>query len=638
MLDPDGKPVSGADVAVLARKQLRFSIWEKPLFTRQEVVGRTKTDAEGKFNLTVARGTGVSSWQARVLATDGKHGLGWQPVSPADGSAAVEIRLPAEQLIRGRLFDLQGQPAAGVKVRIGSLARKAQGNAAADTFWPPEEGLPLGPKIAASDDKGRFTIRGLGSDLTVGLQVHGDRFYLDNLSVATADKAKAENIKAVLTPSHTVEGRVVYEDTGKPVTGADLDVSFYQRNEQGRLVGGGMVDGRTDERGRYRVRFPSATTLGVNVRAPGGAPYLGIWKSVEWPKGAVRQEIDIRLPRGQLVRGKITEASGGKPVAGAYVGFIGTDREALRKRNISATWDKRVVSGADGTFQIGVPAGPGYLFVNGPTPHYIPRIIGSASIQLGKPGGDPMYYHEVVALNLKPEEKTKEVSVTLRRGVTLKGRLVGPDGKPVKQAIMFCGSHPIPYEKNITPLTITDGRFELPGCDPERTYRLVFLATAKKPQLTMLGEAPGSNGRLWLRELLDPDAKLGAAVELPAKEAAARPAVVRLAPCGTAKLTFERANSKPAANHNPWLQLVVSPGPSFTKALEQGTLAAETVTLAAPFGRPNSMPPQADAAGRITIAGLIPGATYRILANDREPLQDFQVEAGKTLELKIVVK
>jgi hypothetical protein len=185
---------------------------------------------------------------------------------------------------------------------------------------------------------------------------------------------------------------------------------------------------------------------------------------------------------------------------------------------------------------------------------------------------------------------------------------------------------------------ISDGQFELPGCDPNRKYRLSILATPRKPQLSMLAEGPGSFGRLWLRELYDANNKFGAAVEIEAKKAADRPVVVKLAPCGTVKVRFLFTNGKPAANHNPWLQHLVSPGPSFTRAMQLGTLAAETITLAAPFSSAKDPAIQADATGRISMAGLIPRATYRLVDNQREPLKDFKVEAGKTTEITVVLK
>src|SRR5438094_916222 len=81
-----------------------------------------------------------------------------------------------------------------------------------------------------------------------------------------------------------------------------------------------------------------------------------------------------------------------------------------------------------------------------PTPasnEFIPQVVGSAGggagkpIPDGKPAGDPAYYHAVVPVDVQTGDKEKEANITLRRGVTVKGRLVGPDEKPVPHAILF---------------------------------------------------------------------------------------------------------------------------------------------------------------------------------------------------------
>jgi hypothetical protein len=349
-------------------------------------------------------------------------------------------------------------------------------------------------------------------------------------------------------------------------------------------------------------------------------------RNVAWVKGASRQEVDLALPRGVLVRGRITEAGSDRPVAGACVLYNGQ-------------WMNRALSAADGSYSLGVPAGAaGPLTVSAPTDDFIPQVIGSAEILAGKKGGDRVYYHAVVPLGLKPDDKVKEVPVVLRRGVTLRGRLVGPDGGPVKDTILFVGGHRPPHEKYLHPIRVRDGRFELTGCDPERTYRLVFIEHPAGV-VPMFGlEALNTYGQLWLTALLGEQNKLGAAVEVSAKEAAAGPVEVRLAPCGSARVRFVGADGKPLARHKPWVQLVVTPGPPSNQAIRDGKLAAEVVTLISQHADPSE--PRADGDGVLVLRGLVPGATYRIKQArlEGEVLEDFTAEAGKMRELTVIVK
>ena len=78
-----------------------------------------------------------------------------------------------------------------------------------------------------------------------------------------------------------------------------------------------------DADGRFRVAAPVVRPPSIASASappsPDGAPYLIAEKQGEWPKGAVEQSVDLALPRGVVVRGKVTEEGTGRPVAGAVV-------------------------------------------------------------------------------------------------------------------------------------------------------------------------------------------------------------------------------------------------------------------------------------------------------------------------------
>jgi hypothetical protein len=536
----------------------------------------------------------------------------------------AEFHLPAEQIIRGRVVDLQGEPVAGARVVVAEMTHKpAKGEKNEGQLGMPTEGLPFGLGVATVSAKGDFTLRGLGANLSAELEVQDDRVEAHSFTVDTADKKQAENVKLALPPGRIVEGRVTYQDSGKPVAGARVMLV---------TAGAGDVTGTTDKDGRYRLnarpgnpQFPDQVNeLGVHVHPPAGEPYWMAIHGVNWEKGATRHEENVALPRGVLARGKVTEAGTGKPVAGAYIQYNGE-------------WTHRAVSGADGSYAFGVPAdATGALLVNGPTADYIPQVIGSADLLGEGKGGDRIYYHAIVPLGVKPGDKEKELPIVLRRGVTLKGRLVGPDGKPAKYALLFVGEYRPPHEKFLYPMLVRDGKIELPGCDPDRTYRLVFV---EHPWVQpVLGfETLHTFGQLWLRQLLGPENKLGAVVEVSAKKAA-EPVEVRLAPCGTAKVRFVDGDGKPLAKYKPALQLVVTPGPPSAQAIKDGQLSAEVVRLSSENNDPAE--PHADESGVLTLEGLIPGATYRIKKGEYEGpiLKEFTAEAGKTLEVTVPVK
>jgi hypothetical protein len=608
-------------VAIVARLGLFFSGGEYFAWYRNTILGRAAADGDGRFRLIVPRTAPLPLRQVRLVAGGTGFGLAWKGLDAKAESVEVDIRLPAEQVVRGRIVDLQGEPVAGARILVTELTHWPARDEKDEGQLTPPDGLPFGPVTATADAKGNFIVRGLGPNLSAEFEVHDDRVELHTFTIDTRDRKQAGDVKLALSPGRIVEGRVTYADTGLPAAGARVMIV---------TAGGGSVTGTTDPDGRYRLNvrprgahFPEAgDELGVHVFPAAGEPYWMALEAVGWVKGATRHEANVALPRGVLLRGKVTEAGSDRPVAGAYIEYNGQMMH-------------RAVSGADGSYSFAVPAGAaGPLTVNAPTPDFVPQVMGSAEILGGAKGGDRIYYHAMVPLGLNPGDKEKELPVVLRRGVTLKGRLVGPDGKPAKDAVLLVGEYRPPYEKFLHPIRVREGHFELPGCDPDQTYRLVFV---EHPWVHALfgAEAPNTYGQLWLRELLGPQNKSGTTVEVSARKAAVEPVEVRLAACGSAKVRFVDADGKPLAKHKPWVQLLMTPGPPANEAIRNGKLSAEVVTLISP----HFDEPLADADGVLKMEGLIPGATYRIkLARlEGEVIKEFTAEAGKALELTVTV-
>jgi RNA polymerase sigma factor (sigma-70 family) len=625
VLSADGKPLAEARVMVWARYGLIMSTGEWWACYRNEMLGQATTDKDGQYRLTVPRtDPHINVRAVRLVVTAPGHGIAWKALRPDAAEADAELRLPPVQRVAGHLTGLQGEDAAGVTVRVARIKRPpAKGESDDDTVLRPPDDRPL---TATTDAKGNFAFTDFGPDVTLDLEVLDPRYERKtDWQVSTADKKACENLRLLLGPGRYVEGRVVYQDTGKPVPHARL------------MLYNPTIEAKTDAEGRFKVPlynpregdpFPVySRDITIGATPPRGEPYRGAGQGVDFPKGVVRREVNLALPRGALIRGKVTEAGSGKPVAGARVAY-------------NANYEDSVGTGPDGSYQIGVAPGGGRLMVTHPSGEYILRIVGSAGGIGDKAVGDPAYHHAAIDVEVKKDEKEKEVNVTLRRGVTVKGRLVGPDDKPVASAVMFVSSHRPRFENTMHPVLVRGGRFEVRGLDPAKTYRLLFLEHPRLPPAMITPESLEGFPQLYMKELLGPQNKLGTSVEVSPKDVKDE-LTVKLAPCSKAKLRFVDGASKPLVNYSPWLQLVVTPGPRIFQALQDKTLAAEVITLTGRYGGQIANNPT-DAQGYVTLEGLIPGATYRLKKTDQEPnnevIKDFSVEAGKTLELEITVK
>jgi protocatechuate 3,4-dioxygenase beta subunit len=638
LVGPDNKPVAGGHVAVVvhqyspSQKPSGAVVEFSPMAYKSKLLATARTDQAGRFRLS---GTPYSpalpylgSPGAILFATAPGYGFTAQVVDHARLRQEVTVKMEPERVVRGRLIDLQGQPAVGVAVRYVGVSPQ-------QWYVREEKCVPFWPKAVTTDDKGRFLFRGLGLS-KVTLEARHPRFAPQRLVADAGTLENGNETTLSLAGARNLRGRVTYTDTGKPAASVRVVAVAFEE-----FALNGNVEGRTDEQGRFSLNTFAGSYQLLTVHPPEGSPYRTLRQKVPGAQAA-RQEVDLALPRGAMVRGVVREHSSGKPIAGARVQFRPRhNNNPFYQEGFQFGWDEEnletVISGPDGRFQFGVLPGPGHLFVLGPTLDYLPIETSWGELEFGRPGGMRYYPDGLVALETKPGTVVHEVTVELRRGVTLQGRVVGPDGKPVDRFLLLCRHYrPTGFSwwQRHNLLEGRDGRFGLPGCDPE------------KPFIT------------WL---LDPDHELGATVQLSAKEAAGQPPTVRLEPCGSAVVQFANQEGKPLVKYYPFFSIVITPGASmvgtiFTGHDDNKELEGDWVNVPFWFSSPvwrqkMSIADQVtDPQGRITFRTLIPGATYRIMlanvlpkggqdevAMKGWPIRDFTVKPGEKLILSEVL-
>ncbi len=434
VLDPEGKPVPGAMIMVHA---WTLELGVSPYFARkrQIPIGNAQADRSGRFQIDAPRTSSSRHEAFGAVALAPGFGAGWVELDPDADQPAADIFLRPEQVIQGRLVDMQGRPVPGVALSVLTFRRmlpqaQAQARSRFDgvSYGPRiANDFPAWPKAVTTDPEGRFTVRGVGRGLHAALAVHDPRFALQTVEVETDDASGPKTVTAALAPSQVVKVRVNYGDTGKPVPHARLRLMA----SRGRAVR--VDEAETDAEGRTSVNsWPADRTYGIIAFPPEREPYLRASGRIDWPKGALEQSIDLALPRGVLIRGKVTEEGSGKPVAGATVDFMPrTEQPNQNDEGILA------VTTSDGFFQLGVKPGPGYLFIRGPSDDFVLEEIGHNEVERGQPGGLRIYAHAHVGLDIKPGTDPKEVRLALRRGMTVSGQVVGTDGQPVRDAWMI---------------------------------------------------------------------------------------------------------------------------------------------------------------------------------------------------------
>jgi beta-lactamase regulating signal transducer with metallopeptidase domain len=318
VLGPDGKGIADACLALVLWPRQQMPI--EPM-----VLGEVQGDDAGKFCLEVEL-PGLAAWVQKILVTDSKSpalppigsmtllaaakGFGLAAVPWPSDKAILEIRLAPEQVVRGRLIDLQGQPAAGVTLsvsRLGSatsgtqnanavvlLADQIEGDNDEDeqprrinvnamtngslmvmdksvSMWasnggwqvagidvkplafrnPPAGRTPWPPSVT-TDARGCFTLHGIPAGKGVVLQVRDERFALQTLILPAPEKGKDVEVTRVLAPPRFLEGTVTDATSGKPVPRALLQVNPQGGHGSVRFfLDRAVVWGGADWRGRH---------------------------------------------------------------------------------------------------------------------------------------------------------------------------------------------------------------------------------------------------------------------------------------------------------------------------------------------------------------------------------------------------
>jgi hypothetical protein len=587
---PDGSPAPGARVAVVVNRHRQPGEMDRMAQSNTLVLGTGVADAQGKFHLAVPQTNAQQHYLPTVLMCVPGYALAAEQLDRVASVHTVRPKLEKAQSVRGRLVGPGGEPAGGVRLRVVGMSRRMPTTGVALLFLTPPDRLPGWPDPVTTDADGRFVLAGLGPNLQFDLEADDERYAPEWFALSTGSRERAQTVTLTLAPVRTLEGRITEADTGRPLAGALVTADVNNLAVNTNLIihtARRVATGRTDGDGRFRLRPFLGKEYTVMVYPPAGAPYLVAQKRLPWPAGAARYRLDLAQRRGVLVSGRVIEAGTRRPVAGAAVSYVpgpsGPQLAPAPGADRSVTWLAwDTGTAADGTFALAVFAGQGHLFLQGPTPDYVHVEVSSGQLHSGRPGGRPYFPDALVRLNLPPEVSGHRVVVALRRGVTVRGRVLGQDGTPVAVGVMISPTYvPEPRQVKGYPLPVRDGRFALPGCDPGRTVRVWFFDA--KGQQGAVADIPG-----------DPDAE----------------PVVRLAPCQTGGVRIVDAFGRPLARPSPRLELVLRDGDPEDVAAQKGTLPRVSVSANGLYGPNYSALLGPD--GWVTLPWLIPGATYTL--------------------------
>jgi hypothetical protein len=224
----------------------------------------------------------------------------------------------------------------------------------------------------------------------------------------------------------------------------------------------------------------------------------------------------------------------------------------------SDPWYGNAWAGPDGSFQLAVSPKSTHLIVQGPSKDFMRQEIGQRMLEEGRPDGLRIYAHAFIPYDLKSGGDSRELNVVLRRGTTVKGQVVGPDGQPIQDAKMV--SRVILMSSGV----------------PWRSWQGDYTGHMRNARFELQGLASNVEVPVFFHE---PKRKLSALVNLSDKLGAGGLITVRLQSCGAAKARLINSAGKPLAEYRDrcLISMVVTPGPAWysRNKADEGRLAGE---------------------------------------------------------------
>ncbi len=467
VIDPTEKAVQGAKLYLLDS-----TAWRSPMTVR------ATTTADGGFRFTAPReqlATVGSRWKhlSLVAAAPG-YGPALCELGTPNAAPEFTLRLLADDVpIKGRVLDLQGKPVAGADVRIVGFRAPKKGDLAAfleALKSNKEEGYPAEnqfldyfvhpglsnffPKVQTDAD-GRFQLKGIGRERVAIMNITGPTIEASQVRVMTRPQERISRpawrgviggtqltyygatFDHVAAPTTIVSGNVRDKETGRPL--ADARVT----NASHLTDGPPLIQAITDKEGRYRLAgLPRGGRNRITIAGPEGDSYLEVEKGVPTAQGIEAVTVDAELKHGVRIKGRVTDKVTGQPVP-AHIRYFPFQDNPNRRH--APGLEPRFNTKDDGSFEfIGLP-GRGLIAVRAISDRYLLAV----GIENFKTRDDPLRtivdtaplcfsvnFHTLARVEPAADTASLTCNITVDPGRTLKGTVIGPDGKSLAGALM----------------------------------------------------------------------------------------------------------------------------------------------------------------------------------------------------------
>ena len=267
------------------------------------------------------------------------------------------------------------------------------------------------------------------------------------------------------TGTAKLAGRVTSLDTGRPLRRAVV-----------RASGAELRDGKsvsTDADGRWELREIPAGRLTISVTKGGYVPLsygqrrpFEAGKTIEVANGATVDKLDVALPRGGAVTGRVVDEFG-EAVTGASVSAM-RFRYVNGQRQLSSSAGAGDTTDDLGQYRLhGLPPGDYYIAAR-------PAVFTFLGNSEDRSGYGQSFYPGALSvsdaqrLQVAVGQETQNIVISLvpSKMANISGTVTSATGKPVKQGMVMIREEGQAASMNIRPALIQDGAWKVSGLSP----------------------------------------------------------------------------------------------------------------------------------------------------------------------------
>jgi len=380
----DNRPVAGAKI---------YLVIPGITFNDHHIIDtKTPTQTDGSFSFTIDSDILSPLSPPNVVIYSPNFSVSSFDILNTMDSGNIEVQLSRADSLSGILTDKTGNPIINAEISITRLNQYHHVSCVI-----PEMRF-------TTDEAGKFTVTPVPAGSIIRLEVTASGYALEHREIFPAGKT---DCLCILVPEGRIEGTVTYTDTGEPAE--NVRVCATSPSSRPEFISEIVT---TNAQGEYTIKHVPPGSFLVSIVPDDDSPsWIAENAHLRIETGETIHETDLILKKGGVITGRVTEEDTGEPIVGNRI-YAYNQKAPINFLKPAIFTDK------NGCYRL--------------------RCI---------PGEINLWTYSHRNDNYFPQNKEKDIAIidgetiegvdfTFKKGITVTGKVLSPDGTPAVGAII----------------------------------------------------------------------------------------------------------------------------------------------------------------------------------------------------------